>query len=73
LYGTEGRSKADAVRLAQLQLLNGKYAAADGQKHRADEFIQPTDASLPLFKPDPNAPFAHPFFWSPFILIGNWR
>jgi CHAT domain-containing protein len=24
------------------------------------------------FKPDPNAPFAHPFYWAPFILMGNW-
>jgi len=24
-------------------------------------------------KADPNAPFAHPFYWSPFTLIGNWR
>ncbi len=24
------------------------------------------------FKTDPNAPFAHPFFWAPFILMGNW-
>jgi CHAT domain-containing protein len=20
----------------------------------------------------PDAPFAHPFFWAPFILMGNW-
>ncbi len=25
-----------------------------------------------LFKTDLNAPFAHPYFWSPFILMGNW-
>ena len=22
--------------------------------------------------PDPNAPYAHPYYWSPFILMGNW-
>jgi CHAT domain-containing protein len=25
------------------------------------------------FHADPNAPYAHPYFWAPFILIGNWR
>jgi CHAT domain-containing protein len=24
------------------------------------------------FKTDPDAPFAHPFVWAPFILMGNW-
>ncbi len=22
---------------------------------------------------DPSHPFAHPFYWSPFVLIGHWR
>ena len=30
-------------------------------------------AGQPLFKADPNKPYAHPYFWAPFILIGNWR
>jgi CHAT domain-containing protein len=25
------------------------------------------------FKADPKAPFAHPYFWAPFILMGNWQ
>ena len=24
------------------------------------------------FTPSPNQPFAHPYFWAPFILMGNW-
>jgi CHAT domain-containing protein len=29
----------------------------------------------PKPQPDPNAPtsFAHPYYWAPFILMGNWR
>jgi len=27
----------------------------------------------PAFKTDANAPFAHPYFWAPFVLIGNWK
>jgi CHAT domain-containing protein len=25
------------------------------------------------FRPSPQAPYAHPFYWAPFILIGNWQ
>jgi CHAT domain-containing protein len=73
LYGKEGLSKADAMRRAQLKLMYGKYSADEAQKHRADDFVTATDDSLPKFTPDPKAPFAHPYFWSPFTLIGNWR
>ena len=74
LYGNEGKSKAAAMRLSQLKLMYGKYSADEvADKHRADAFVAPADGSLPKFVPDPNAPFAHPFYWSPFILIGNWR
>jgi CHAT domain-containing protein len=24
------------------------------------------------YTPDPSKPFAHPFYWAPFILMGNW-
>jgi CHAT domain-containing protein len=49
LHETErGISKAEALRKAQLALLEGTG--------------------------DPNrSHFAHPFFWAPFILIGNWK
>lgn len=73
LYGKEGTSKSDAVRRAQIKLLNGNYAAASAKKQRADEFIAGGSSDLPLYTRDPKAPYSHPFFWSPFILIGNWR
>lgn len=34
-------------------------------------FVDAKDA--PLFIKDKKKPFAHPFYWSPFILYGNWR
>lgn len=27
----------------------------------------------PPYKKDKKKPFAHPFYWSPFVLIGNWK
>jgi CHAT domain-containing protein/uncharacterized protein HemY len=48
--------KVEALRQAQLDLLQGKLAP------------KPNPA-------DPNAPtsFAHPFYWAPFVLTGNWK
>jgi CHAT domain-containing protein/tetratricopeptide (TPR) repeat protein len=48
--------KVEAIRQAQLDLLDGRVAP----------------------KPDsmkPNAPtsFSHPYYWAPFVLMGNWR
>ena len=30
-------------------------------------------ARQPRFVPSPQAPYAHPYYWAPFILIGNWK
>jgi CHAT domain-containing protein len=47
--------KADALRKAQLTLLQGGVSADVGGHSKAGA-----------------APFSHPFFWAPFILVGNW-
>ncbi len=44
----QGISKAEALRRAQLTLLEGTGDPTQGR-------------------------FAHPFFWAPFVLIGNWK
>jgi CHAT domain-containing protein len=69
-----GTPKAEALRRAQLELLRGG-AAAGAQANRGlalREQGQSPSGGRP-FTPDPKAPFAHPFFWAPFILIGNWK
>jgi CHAT domain-containing protein len=52
-------SKAEALRQAQLSLLLG----ATGTRRNVRLQIE---KNLP-------GDYAHPFFWAPFILIGNWR
>jgi CHAT domain-containing protein len=32
----------------------------------------PDSDQAPSFTPDPDHPYAHPFYWAPFILMGNW-
>jgi CHAT domain-containing protein len=56
-------TKAEALRQAQLLLLHGP----------GDKEEQTSTQPKPLFSdPDPDRPFAHPFYWAPFVLMGNW-
>ncbi len=66
-----GMSKAEALRQAQLGLLRGEHAAAVAlQQQRGAPRLD--GGARKLFVPDSRAPFAHPYFWAPFILMGNW-
>jgi len=71
-----GESKIAALREAQLKLLHGEItvdATQSPSRQITHEDAKPEDAKRPLFKLDPKAPFAHPYYWAPFILIGNWK
>jgi CHAT domain-containing protein/predicted negative regulator of RcsB-dependent stress response len=69
--------KAEALRQAQMALLHGsakmpRPLQADrgrGDPHAA----QALPPSAVRFRAKAKAPYAHPYFWAPFILIGNWR
>jgi CHAT domain-containing protein/Flp pilus assembly protein TadD len=37
------------------------------------EIVYVPEREAPLFKHDDKRPFAHPYYWSPFVLYGNWR
>ena len=64
--------KADSLRKAQLALLRGSAAVPDDSKVRRGLTRVGAARETGNFTPDPKAPFAHPFFWAPFILMGNW-
>ncbi|MBA3570089.1 MAG: CHAT domain-containing protein [Pyrinomonadaceae bacterium] len=72
-------AKGEALRQAQLSLQHGdakekKGDTKSGQPPRA-QLAGSAGArlDLPRFDRDPQKPFAHPYYWAPFILIGNWR
>jgi CHAT domain-containing protein/Tfp pilus assembly protein PilF len=77
-------TKGEAFHRAQLSLVRGEKIEASGvtkptnggttgQGTRAEEFAAGVRANLPPYVKDPRRPFAHPFYWAPFVLIGNWR
>lgn len=79
-WGKEGLSKIEALQKAQLSLIKGDIKTLGAtktyqRKQKRSEIIR-LDGSKMKGKPfafNPNAPFSHPFYWSPFVLIGNWR
>ncbi len=76
----KGMSKAEALRQAQLALLEGKITVSESEEQRGVVQVShdspssdPQRVTAPQFVKDPAAPYAHPYYWAPFILIGNWR
>lgn len=69
--------KVESLRQAQLELLTANANPESNSKTARAEILA-ADSSTnpsgqPSFTPDPKAPYAHPYFWAPFILIGNWQ
>jgi CHAT domain-containing protein len=97
LKSTSEMTKAEALRQAQLELLNGAAETeplvevsggmSNAEPIISDEpkqnrhgnektqgnvvYVRPKD--VPPFKGAAGKPFAHPHYWAPFILIGNWK
>lgn len=64
-------TKAEALRSAQLDLLYGNHESVKPISVYATNVSSPPSAIT--YKTDPNRPYAHPFYWAPFILMGNWH
>jgi CHAT domain-containing protein/tetratricopeptide (TPR) repeat protein len=68
-------TKGEAFRQAQISLLAEQTKNTEPVKAARRDLIQEKGekSDLPLFKKDEQKPFAHPHYWSSFVLIGNWR
>jgi CHAT domain-containing protein len=66
-------TKLQALRHTQLEMLNGKITGAGATRRSAPA----PDSSFPTgLRPFPykaTKPFAHPFYWAPFVLYGNYK
>lgn len=76
---TPGTTKADALRLAQLDLLRGTLAPDSSSSSRgaikpsAKASVGISHASTGTANSSSRPVYSHPFYWAPFILIGNWQ
>jgi CHAT domain-containing protein len=59
--------KAEALRQAQLALLKGPDASPGGRSQRGLETVEEPSAAAH------QAGYSHPFYWAPFVLIGNYQ
>jgi CHAT domain-containing protein len=66
-------TKAEAMQTVQKAFVTGKLKPSAEYIKKLDDYYKELNAEDKTFKFDKNAPFAHPYFWSPFVLIGNWR
>lgn len=97
--GKSDTTKAEAIRNAQLALLNGtagvnpvppeskkdpstsnaqlllvpEETETDNKNQIRSDVIRLDKKKAPRFERDEKKPFAHPYYWSPFVLIGNWK
>ena len=63
-------TKAEALRQAQVGLLTGQIRGNSSADRGAKVN---RDAEGRRFAMDPQRPYAHPYFWAPFLLMGNWK
>src|ERR1017187_10506456 len=77
---SRGKTKLEALREAQLELLRGTAECAQSEEPvLGDRMHDPLHdnegkppAEAPRFAVNPQAPYAHPYYWAPFFLMGNW-
>ncbi len=65
-------TKAEAIQKVQRDFVKGKIKPTNDYTEKLAQFYD-SQSKAGSYKFDKNAPFAHPYFWSPFVLIGNWR
>lgn len=71
LRETEKLTKAEALRRVQEMFIRGEqpHVAGVADSHRAPGLETESTES---FVPPTDAPYAHPYYWGPFILMGNF-
>lgn len=68
-----GLSRAQALRQAQLAFIRGEgeTTAAPDERQRGASREGAADIAVP-FHAEAGRPLAHPYYWAPFVLMGNW-
>jgi CHAT domain-containing protein len=65
-------TKGEALRQAQLALFVGRLGQSSEEQATRGARLDPAVCER-CYVPDSTKPFAHPYYWASFILIGNWK
>ena len=64
--------RARALQQAQLRLMSSGPVTANPQPERGASRADKRQDRSPVWPADPKQPYAHPYFWAPFVLMGSW-
>ena len=64
--------RADSSPIKIVVITTPEEKRAEMSETRSD-IIYLDGRAAPVFVKDDTKPFAHPFFWSPFVLFGNYK
>ncbi|TNF90535.1 MAG: CHAT domain-containing protein, partial [Gammaproteobacteria bacterium] len=68
-----GLSKAEALRQVQLRFLSKEINQfTRGTEARGETVTGWSDSSIDKANESPASDWSHPYYWAPFILMGNW-
>ncbi len=74
--GNPRLTKAAALQMAQRAMIDGRLSQTASGSGRGLELLAEAAGAnngQPRFPLDKTRSYAHPYFWSPFVLIGNWK
>ena len=67
-----GMTKLEALRQAQLKMLRGTLRTPGGSAPDRGVAVKRIESESPTFQAAPKSPFARPYYWAAFFLMGNW-
>jgi len=80
---TPGMTKSEALRQAQLALLHGSDCKSGCGPQQKKDSTQTSrgfakEGGAPGVEASPSkandaAPYSNPYYWAPFVLMGNWK
>jgi CHAT domain-containing protein len=65
--------KGVASKQMQIVLIKPGDQRDSNQSRDTEEIIYVDQKDAPPYSRDATMPYAHPYYWSPFVLFGNWR
>ena len=65
-------TKAEALRQTQVALLRGEIGAVEAGAQKGKALRLRESDACPTSTDNPERPWGHPYYWAPFILMGNW-